>query len=29
MNIDVSLEPVPDPWDIRDMVVELYGLKLK
>lgn len=29
MNIDVSLEPVPDPWDIRDMVIELYGLKLK
>ena len=29
MNIDVSLEPVPDPWDISDMVIELYGLKLK
>lgn len=29
MNIEVSLEPVPDPWDIRDMVIELYGLKLK
>lgn len=29
MNIDVSLEPVPDPWDIRDMTIELYGLKLK
>lgn len=29
MNIDVSLEPVPDPWDIQDMKIELYGLKLK
>lgn len=29
MNIDVSIEPVPDPWDIRDMVIELSGLKLK
>jgi hypothetical protein len=29
MNIDVSLEPVPDPWDIRDMTIELYGLKVK
>jgi len=29
MNIDVSLEPVPDPWEIRDMMIELYGLKLK
>jgi len=29
MNIDVSLEPVPDPGDIRDMVIELHGLKLK
>lgn len=29
MNIDVSLEPVPDPWDIQDMTIEVYGLKLK
>jgi len=29
MNIDVSLEPVPDPWEIRDMTIELYGLKIK
>lgn len=29
MNIDVSLEPVPDPWDIREMTIELYGLKVK
>lgn len=29
MNIDVSLEPVPDPYEIRDMTIELYGLKLK
>lgn len=29
MNIDVSLEPVPDPWEIRDMTIELYGLKVK
>jgi hypothetical protein len=29
VNIDVSLEPVPDPWEIRDMTIELYGLKLK
>jgi hypothetical protein len=29
INIDVSLEPVPDPWDIRDMTIEIYGLKLK
>jgi hypothetical protein len=29
MNVDLSLEPVPDPWDIRDMTIEVYGLKLK
>jgi hypothetical protein len=29
MNIDMSLEPVPDPWDIRDMTIEIYGLKVK
>ena len=29
MNIDVSLEPVPDPYEIRDMTIELYGLKVK
>lgn len=29
MNIDVSLEPVPDPSEIMEMTIELYGLKLK
>ncbi|MFY9557819.1 MAG: hypothetical protein WAV20_21585 [Blastocatellia bacterium] len=29
MNIDVSLERVPDPSEIMDMTVELHGLKLK
>lgn len=29
VNIDVSLEPVPDPWEIRDMTIELYGLNVK
>ena len=29
MNIDVSLEPVPDPSEIIEMTLELYGLKLK
>lgn len=29
MNIDVSLEPVPDPLEIIDMTVEVYGLKVK
>ena len=29
MNIDVSLEPVPDPAEIMDMTIEVYGLKLK
>jgi hypothetical protein len=29
MNIDVSLERVPDASEIADMTVELYGLKVK
>jgi hypothetical protein len=29
MNIDVSLERVPDPSEIMDMTIELYGLKAK
>lgn len=29
MRIEVSLEGVPEPWEIRDMTIELYGLKLK
>jgi hypothetical protein len=29
MNIDVSIEPVPDPSEIAEMTLELYGLKLK
>ncbi|MEK6323262.1 MAG: hypothetical protein AABN33_16600 [Acidobacteriota bacterium] len=29
MNIDVSVERVPDPSEITDMTIELYGLKLK
>jgi len=29
MNIDVSVERVPDPYEIMDMTVELYGLKVK
>ncbi len=29
MNIEVSVEPVPDPSEIADMTLELYGLKLK
>jgi hypothetical protein len=29
MNIDVSIERVPDPAEIMDMTIEVYGLKLK
>jgi hypothetical protein len=29
MNIDLSVERVPDPSEIMDMTIELYGLKLK
>jgi hypothetical protein len=29
MNIDVSIERVPDPTDIMDMTIELYGLEVK
>ena len=29
MKVDVSLEGVPDPTEIMDMTIELYGLKLK
>lgn len=29
MNIDLSLEPVPDSWEIMDMTIELAGLKLR
>ena len=28
MKIDVSLERVPEPWEIRDMTIELYGLRM-
>jgi len=27
MNIDVSIERVPDPSEIQDMIIEVYGLK--
>lgn len=29
MNIDVSVEPVPDPSEIMDMTIELIGLRVK
>lgn len=29
MNIDISVERVPDPSEIMDMTIELYGLKVK
>jgi hypothetical protein len=29
MKIEVSLERVPEPWEIRDMTIELSGLKVK
>ena len=29
MNIDVSVERVPDPTEIMEMKIEVYGLKLK
>jgi hypothetical protein len=29
MNIDVSVERVPDPSEIMEMTIEVYGLKLK
>lgn len=29
MKVEVSLERVPDPTEIRDMTIELYGLKVK
>ncbi len=29
MNIDLSVEPVPDPSEIMDMTIEINGLKLK
>jgi hypothetical protein len=29
MNIDVSVEPIPDPSEIMDMTIEVVGLKLK
>jgi hypothetical protein len=29
MNIDVSVERVPDPSEIMDMTIEVHGLKLK
>jgi hypothetical protein len=28
MRIDVSLERVPEAWEIRDMTIDLYGLKV-
>jgi hypothetical protein len=29
MRVEVSLERVPQPWEISDMTIELYGLKVK
>jgi hypothetical protein len=29
MNIDVSVERVPDPLEIMEMTIEVYGLKLR
>ena len=29
MKVEVSLERVPEPWEIRDMTIELYGLKVR
>ena len=29
INIDVSIERVPDPSEIADMTIEVYGLKLR
>lgn len=29
MKVDVSLERVPEPWEIMDMTIELHGLKVK
>lgn len=29
MNIDVSVEPIPDPSEITDMTIEINGLKVK
>jgi len=29
MNIDVSIEQVPDPSEIMDMTIEIHGLKVK
>lgn len=29
MNVDISLEPVPDPSEIMDMTIEVHGLKVK
>lgn len=29
MRIDVTLEPVPDPSEIQDMIIEVHGLKTK
>lgn len=29
IDIDVYLEPIPDPATLKDMIIELYGLKVK
>jgi hypothetical protein len=29
IEIDIYLEPIPDPAQLRDMIVQVYGLKLK
>jgi hypothetical protein len=29
MDVDLNIEPIPDPSQIMDMAVEIYGLKLK
>mgnify|MGYP003576832268 CR=1 FL=1 len=29
INIDISMEPIPDPSEIQDMTLQVYGLRLK
>ena len=29
IDIDVYLEPIPDPTTLKDMIIEVYGLKVK
>ena len=28
-DLDIYLEPIPDPETLKDMIVEVYALKLK